>query len=91
MKNDNKELFELAQQWTPPTPSKNSSWYSYSFQCCGCLSLHSGVIQSDTQELEIECNKLVPEEYDVLFNLLGKPRVCGKVNHVYGHKKRPRT
>jgi len=64
--------------------------YSYHFQCWNCLTLHEGMIESDNQLLELECKELIRWNNDVnapdLFNLLGKPRVCGKTNHVYGRK-----
>ena len=61
-------------------------YYSYHFQCWNCLHLHEGIIQSDSQELVFECNAFVPYEMDPLFNIMGKPRVCGRINHVYGRK-----
>jgi hypothetical protein len=75
------------QYHPPPPPSKNAPFYSYHLQCWNCLHLHEGVIQSDNQLLEIECDAFLPFEFDPIFNLLGKRRVCGRVNHVYGRKK----
>lgn len=76
------------EQWQPPPPkpSKKAPYYSFSFQCWNCLHLHSGIIQSDNQLLELQCDSLLDFEFDPLFNIMGKPRVCGRVNHVYGRR-----
>ena len=67
-------------------------YYSFHFQCCDCLTLHEGKIKSDTQLLEIECKTPLTWNNEVnapdLFYLLGKPRICGRVNHVYGRRIR---
>jgi hypothetical protein len=64
--------------------------YSYHFQCWNCLKMHEGKMQSDNQMLEIECKELVTWNNEFgspdLFYLLGKPRVCGTLNHVFGRK-----
>lgn len=69
--------------------------YSYHFQCYNCLTLHEGTIKSDNQLLEIECKELITWNPEVnapdLFFLLGKPQVCGRVNHVYGRRRRIRA
>jgi len=60
-------------------------WYSYTFQCYNCLAVHHGEIQTDNQMLEIECNSLIERPYD-LFSMLGKPQVCGRLNHMKGRR-----
>jgi hypothetical protein len=74
------------QYQPPPKPSKNAPYYSYHFQCWNCLHYHEGIIRSDNQLLEIECDHLLDFEFDPLFNIMGKPRKCGKINHAYGRK-----
>ncbi len=86
-----KELERLSEEWKPPPPpSKKAPWYSYHFQCWNCLTLHEGTIQSDNQLLELECKELLTH-YEggpapSLLAMLGKPKVCGKINHVFGRK-----
>lgn len=68
-------------------------FYSYHFQCWNCLSLHEGITQSDNQLLEITCNEKITWNNEVcapdIFYLLGSPRTCDTVNHVYGRKIKP--
>jgi len=84
---EEQEAVKISQSWQKPAPaSKNAPWYSYHFQCWNCLALHEGVVQSDNQLLEIECLEPMAFEFDTLGNLLGKPRICAKVNHCFGRK-----
>jgi hypothetical protein len=93
---DVEEIIRLSQTWEKPTEpaSPNAQWYSYHFQCWGCLAMHEGEMQSDNQLLAIECLEPMTHEEGgaapSLFALLGEHRTCGKVNHTFGRKIKKR-
>lgn len=69
--------------------------YSYHFQCYNCLKMHEGITKSKNQLLEIECKELMHWNPEVnapdLLDMLGHPRVCGRLNHVYGRRIKTRS
>jgi len=51
------------------------------------MHIHDGVIESDTEKLQIECNEYVIDRMvDPVFVIMGKPRICGFWNGCLGRK-----